>query len=86
MPILTIEEETILNEDDKCASRQIVRHVTVALKRYMESHLYLKAEQLKRAEHASGQKEPWTPSISPNKVNYQVKNNQNIKPKKVTIN
>ncbi|XP_055838822.1 protein mahjong isoform X1 [Episyrphus balteatus] len=38
------EEESVssLNEDLECASRQFVRHVFVALKRYMESHLFYK--------------------------------------------
>lgn len=33
---------TSQNEDLECASRQFVRHVFVALKRYMESHLFYK--------------------------------------------
>ncbi|XP_075168895.1 lisH and WD40 domain-containing protein mahjong isoform X2 [Haematobia irritans] len=36
------DENNELNEDVECASRQIVRHVCVALKRYMESHLFYK--------------------------------------------
>lgn len=49
LPILAVEEEATLNEDEECSARQIVRHVCVALKRYLEAHLYLKAEQLRRA-------------------------------------
>lgn len=36
------DDNNELNEDVECASRQIVRHVCVALKRYMESHLFYK--------------------------------------------
>ncbi|XP_075228537.1 lisH and WD40 domain-containing protein mahjong isoform X6 [Lycorma delicatula] len=49
LPILAVEDETPLNEDEECSARQIVRHVCVALKRYLEAHLYIKAEQLRRA-------------------------------------
>lgn len=36
------DDNNELNEDVECASRQMVRHVCVALKRYMESHLFYK--------------------------------------------
>lgn len=66
MPILNIEEEpTMINDDEECASRQIVRHVAVALKRYMEAHLHLKAEQLQRAR---AERDTWQPSLPPYKV------------------
>ncbi|XP_011314239.1 protein mahjong isoform X1 [Fopius arisanus] len=68
LPILNIEEEPTLNDDEECASRQIVRHVAVALKRYMEAHLYLKAEQLQRMENARVEKDNWQPSILPYKA------------------
>ncbi|XP_044588564.1 protein mahjong isoform X2 [Cotesia glomerata] len=58
LPILNVEDESILNDDEECASRQIVRHVAVALKKYIEAHLYLKAEQLQqqqRVENELGQ-------------------------------
>ena len=71
MPILNIEEEPTLNDDEECASRQIVRHVAVALKRYMEAHLYLKAEQLQRAENARTERDTWQPSIPPYKVSFE---------------
>ncbi|KAG7188404.1 hypothetical protein KM043_008052 [Ampulex compressa] len=68
LPILNIEEETALNDDEECASRQIVRHVAVALKRYMEAHLHLKAEQLQRAENIRAERETWQPSLPPYKA------------------
>ncbi|XP_015592149.1 protein mahjong [Cephus cinctus] len=68
LPILNIEEEPALNDDEECASRQIVRHVAVALKRYMEAHLYLKAEQLQRAENARTERDTWQPSLPPYKA------------------
>ncbi|KAI5729591.1 hypothetical protein M8J76_004335 [Diaphorina citri] len=45
------EDETMreaLNEDARCSARQIVRHVCVALKKYLEAHLFLRVEAIKR--------------------------------------
>lgn len=70
MSILNIEEEPAINDDEECASRQIVRHVAVALKRYMEAHLHLKAEQLQRAENVRTDRDTWQPSLPPYKVRY----------------
>ncbi|XP_070530641.1 protein mahjong isoform X2 [Cardiocondyla obscurior] len=67
LPILNIEEEPTINDDEECASRQIVRHVAVALKRYMEAHLHLKAEQLQRAENVRAERDTWQPSLPPYK-------------------
>ncbi|KAK4878446.1 hypothetical protein RN001_010952 [Aquatica leii] len=51
LPILSNEENTSsLNEDAECAARQIVRHVCVAYKRYLEAHLFIKVEQLRRSQ------------------------------------
>ncbi|KAH8252480.1 hypothetical protein KR032_000207, partial [Drosophila birchii] len=36
------DNESEINEDQECASRQMVRHVCVALKRYMEAHFFYK--------------------------------------------
>lgn len=49
LPILSESEETLFTEDETCAARQIVRHVCVALKRYLEAHLRARAAQLGRA-------------------------------------
>ncbi|XP_058802431.1 protein mahjong isoform X2 [Phymastichus coffea] len=68
LPLLNIEEEGQLNDDEECASRQIVRHVAVALKKYMEAHLYWKAEQLQRAENVRTERDTWQPSIPPYKA------------------
>lgn len=46
LPILG--DEHSLNEDETCAARQLIRHVCVALKKYMESHLYYKYSQVSR--------------------------------------
>ncbi|XP_054275283.1 protein mahjong-like isoform X2 [Macrosteles quadrilineatus] len=48
LPILAVEDDAALNEDEECSARQIVRHVCVALKRYLEAHLHIKAENLRR--------------------------------------
>lgn len=39
-----------LNEDQECAARQIVRHVCVAYRRYLEAHLNSKAEPIRRSQ------------------------------------
>lgn len=44
------EEDSTPNDDVECASRQLVRHVCVALKRYMESHLFYKYQQFIRQQ------------------------------------
>lgn len=49
LPILS-NDALPLNEDAECAARQIVRHVCVAYKRYLEAHLIAKIEQLKRSQ------------------------------------
>lgn len=53
LPILGTEDHN-LNDDDECAARQMVRHVCVALKRYMESHLFYKYTQLSRLSVPTG--------------------------------
>lgn len=51
MSILSNEHNNdSLNEDAECAARQIVRHVCVTLKRYLEAHLSSKVEQLQQAQ------------------------------------
>ncbi|KAL5291108.1 VPRBP family protein [Megaselia abdita] len=46
LPILNPDNDDVpldrFTEDMECSARQLVRHVCVALKRYMESHLYFK--------------------------------------------
>lgn len=50
LSILSVDETPeVMNEDEECSARQIVRHVCVALKRYFEAHLYIRSEQVKRA-------------------------------------
>lgn len=69
LPLLNVEEEPVMNDDEECAARQIVRHVTISLKKYMEAHLYWKAEQLQRAENARTERDTWQPSLPHYKVN-----------------
>lgn len=47
LPILGVDEHN-LNDDEECSARQLVRHVCVSLKKYMESHLFYKYTQLSR--------------------------------------
>ncbi|CAG9574319.1 unnamed protein product [Danaus chrysippus] len=47
LPILgSDEEEARVSDDETCAARQIVRHVCVALRRYFEAHLRIRAVQV----------------------------------------
>ncbi|CAB0012642.1 unnamed protein product [Nesidiocoris tenuis] len=48
LPILT-DDSPPMNDDEECSARQIVRQVSVALKRYLEAHLYIRSEQVRRA-------------------------------------
>ncbi|PNF26674.1 DDB1- and CUL4-associated factor 1 [Cryptotermes secundus] len=79
LPILSVEDEAALNDDEECAARQIVRHVCVALKRYLEAHLCIKAENLRRTQlrETGGQLEPVLPPAkiksSPEEVQEQVR-------------
>nr|XP_049703892.1 protein mahjong isoform X3 [Helicoverpa armigera] len=51
LPILSADEdESRVSEDETCAARQIVRHVCVALRRYLEAHLRLRAAQVARQQ------------------------------------
>ena len=64
LPILSVEDDpTPLNDDEECAARQIVRHVCVALKRYLEAHLCIKIENLRRTQfrETGGHLEPILP-------------------------
>ena len=42
------DEEVILTDDQEYTQRQCLRCIMVALKRYFETHLALKADQLRR--------------------------------------
>lgn len=60
LPILGSEDHG-LNDDEECAARQMVRHVCVALKKYMESHLFLKYSQMTRLNDPSASALPAQP-------------------------
>lgn len=47
LPILGSDDHG-LNDDEECAARQMIRHVSVALKKYMEGHLFYKYTQMSR--------------------------------------
>ena len=44
------ENEEQLTEDEIFTSRQAARHVTVALKKYFETHLALKAAEIRQSD------------------------------------
>lgn len=51
LPILAdYEDPPVLNDDEECAAKQLVRHVCVSLKKYMESHLYFKYTHFMRQQ------------------------------------
>jgi len=45
------EDTNAINDDVECASKQLVRHVCVALKRYMEAHLFFKYNNFLRQQY-----------------------------------
>uniref|UniRef100_A0A336LYJ1 CSON005995 protein n=1 Tax=Culicoides sonorensis TaxID=179676 RepID=A0A336LYJ1_CULSO len=51
LPILSNTEEYSLNDDEQCAARQVMRHVCVTLKKYFESHLFYKYNQVTRQQN-----------------------------------
>ncbi|KAL1514105.1 hypothetical protein ABEB36_003422 [Hypothenemus hampei] len=61
---------TELNEDQECASRQIVRHVCLAYRRYLEAHLYHKAEVIRRSQMRPNERTslPLVPALPPYKA------------------
>lgn len=46
LPMLSSNEELSLNDDEECAARQLVRHVVITMKKYLEAHLYYKYSEL----------------------------------------
>lgn len=51
LPILLPDSDTgQMNEEQEGAYRQIIRHVCVAYRRYLETHLYLKVESIRRSQ------------------------------------
>lgn len=53
LQILSDEDAPPLSEDAECAARQIVRHVCITLKRYLEAHLSAKVEQLQQSPQSA---------------------------------
>ncbi|XP_014672680.1 PREDICTED: protein VPRBP-like [Priapulus caudatus] len=49
LQVLNTEERLLLTDDEMFASRQTIRHVANALRRYLEAHLVKKVEQVKRS-------------------------------------
>lgn len=49
LQLLSNEGDTV-DEDEESSSRPIVCHVCVALKRYLEAHLFFQVYKLQRAE------------------------------------
>lgn len=66
LPILGSDDHG-LNDDEECAARQMIRHVSVALKKYMEGHLFYKYTQMSRLN------EPINPAQTMNLFRVSVK-------------
>ncbi|XP_050302636.1 protein mahjong isoform X2 [Anthonomus grandis grandis] len=56
------------NEDQECSARQIVRHVCLAYRRYLEAHLYHKAEPIQRSQLRLNPSAPVMPVLPPYKA------------------
>ncbi|XP_045885076.1 DDB1- and CUL4-associated factor 1-like, partial [Micropterus dolomieu] len=53
LEILNIENEvSVMNDDQVFSSRQTAKHTCMALRRYFEAHLAVKAEQVKQSLHS----------------------------------
>ena len=70
LDIMNIDDPHPLNqsEDELFTSRQSARHVCVALRRYLEAQLFIKAADIHRSRARSVGTSP-IPEISPYKVN-----------------
>lgn len=87
LPILGTEDHN-LNDDEECSARQLVRHVCMALKKYMESHLFYKYTQITRLNTPSEQQTPShfiprSPKYTPEMLSEQVRALQELLPYKV---
>ncbi|XP_059622089.1 protein mahjong isoform X2 [Phlebotomus argentipes] len=84
LPILSSTDEANLNDDEECAARQLVRHVCVSLKKYMESHLYFKYAQVTRQQSPSNtygmQPQFRAPKCNPEAISDQVRLLQEMLP------
>ncbi|XP_032243093.2 DDB1- and CUL4-associated factor 1 [Nematostella vectensis] len=48
LPILRVDEAALLSDDEVFSSRQTVKHACMALRKYFEAHLSIKADALRR--------------------------------------
>lgn len=46
LPMLSSNDDLSMNDDEECAARQLVRHVVITMKKYLEAHLYYKYSEL----------------------------------------
>lgn len=85
LPILLPDNDTgQLNEEQEVAARQIVRHVCVAYRRYLEAHLVSKVEIIRRSQLRPNDRNtamlPAQPSYKVCKVWYYFKISQYFNP------
>lgn len=46
LPMLSSTDDLSMNDDEECAARQLVRHVVITMRKYLEAHLYYKYSEL----------------------------------------
>lgn len=72
LPILLPDSDTgQLNEEQEVAARQIVRHVCVAYRRYLEAHLFSKVELIRRSQMRPNDRNT---TMLPAQPSYKVRN------------
>ena len=49
LQILDVDEQQDLSDDEMFTSRQAARHVVVALKKYFDAHLAIRADNIRRS-------------------------------------
>nr|CAI5853357.1 unnamed protein product [Callosobruchus analis] len=85
LPILLPDSDTgQLNEEQEGAARQIVRHVCVAYRRYLEAHLAMKVELIRRSQLRPNERQ--VGPLLPSQPSYKVSKSREDKYKYVIIN
>ena len=70
LSILRPDEAGLLNDDEVFGSRQTVKHTCMALRRYFDAHLHIRADALRRSIARNEGGTPPVPVIA-YKVNFQ---------------
>ena len=68
LSILRPDEAELLSDDEVFGSRQTAKHTCMALRRYFDAHLHIRADALRRS---IARNEGGTPPVPAYKVNFQ---------------